>query len=129
LILTLLFVLIMQFYKVSLIVVFNYLLFQEVLGLLLLWRMQPWQVIVVMYFKIGVPPFHYWVVSVVESLRGFVLLWFITYHKLILFPALIMLTGDSLLLLIYGLCLLYFQLFLTTSYRRLSVLVSQESLS
>nr|YP_009024226.1 NADH dehydrogenase subunit 2 [Oesophagostomum columbianum]AGL61168.1 NADH dehydrogenase subunit 2 [Oesophagostomum columbianum] len=107
---------------------FNYFVMQESLGLLfLMFSVGYFQLLIVM-FKIGMAPFHFWIFSVMDSVFGFNLMWFLTFQKLPFLLIFLQLMIDKLIyLLIIGLVFCLFQMLLMKSYKNLLILSSTES--
>nr|YP_010519808.1 NADH dehydrogenase subunit 2 [Rugopharynx australis]UXP34585.1 NADH dehydrogenase subunit 2 [Rugopharynx australis] len=107
---------------------FNYFVMQESLGLLfLMFSFGYFQLLIVM-FKIGMAPFHFWIFSVTNSVVGFNLMWFLTFQKLpFLLIFLQMMVGKLIFLLMVGLLFCMFQMLLMKTYKNLLILSSTES--
>nr|YP_010519820.1 NADH dehydrogenase subunit 2 [Parazoniolaimus collaris]UXP34597.1 NADH dehydrogenase subunit 2 [Parazoniolaimus collaris] len=107
---------------------FNYFVMQESLGLLfLMFSFGYFQLLMVM-FKIGMAPFHFWIFSVTNSVYGFNLMWFLTFQKLpFLLIFLQMMVGKLIFLLMLGLFFCLFQMLLMKTYKNLLILSSTES--
>nr|UDL72615.1 NADH dehydrogenase subunit 2 [Torquenema toraliforme] len=107
---------------------FNYFVMQESLGLIfLMFSIGYFQIMIVM-FKIGMAPFHFWIFSVTNSVVGFNLMWFLTFQKLpFLLIFLQMMVGKLIFLLMIGLMFCLFQMLLMKTYKNLLVLSSTES--
>nr|YP_003433887.1 NADH dehydrogenase subunit 2 [Oesophagostomum dentatum]ACX85161.1 NADH dehydrogenase subunit 2 [Oesophagostomum dentatum]BAV82775.1 NADH dehydrogenase subunit 2 [Oesophagostomum dentatum]CAQ56155.1 NADH dehydrogenase subunit 2 [Oesophagostomum dentatum] len=107
---------------------FNYFVMQESLGLLfLMFSFGYFQLLIVM-FKIGMAPFHFWIFSVTNSVFGFNLMWFLTFQKLpFLLIFLQMMLGNLVYLLMIGLFFCLFQMLLMKTYKNLLILSSTES--
>lgn len=130
LLITMFFSFLIRFYGVSLLVVYNYVVFQEVLGILFLFSFFHWFLSFILLFKLGAPPFHFWVFLIVENLIGFVFVWFLVYHKLIFLPVISLIFRDFLsFVLVLGLIIIYIQMFFLSSVKSIFVLLSIESFS
>lgn len=107
--------------------VLNYFLFQECLGLVfLLLRFRRWQFIVVM-MKIGLVPFHYWLFLVVGGVKGWLVMWFLTFQKLPYIGVLIVLMFSYVVFfLVLGFLFCYFHLFVIKTYKFIMLLNSIE---
>nr|UDL72555.1 NADH dehydrogenase subunit 2 [Oesophagostomoides stirtoni] len=107
---------------------FNYFVMQESLGLLfLMFSFGYFQLLIVM-FKIGMAPFHFWIFSVTNGVFGFNLMWFLTFQKLpFLLIFLQMMVGNLVYLLMIGLFFCLFQMLLMKTYKNLLILSSTES--
>nr|YP_011034494.1 NADH dehydrogenase subunit 2 [Petrovinema skrjabini]WRI58002.1 NADH dehydrogenase subunit 2 [Petrovinema skrjabini] len=107
---------------------FNYFVMQESLGLLfLMFSFGYFQLLMVM-FKIGMAPFHFWIFSVTNGVVGFNLMWFLTFQKLpFLLIFLQMMVAKLVFLLMLGLFFCLFQMLLTKTYKNLLILSSTES--
>nr|YP_002725718.1 NADH dehydrogenase subunit 2 [Ancylostoma caninum]ACL50544.1 NADH dehydrogenase subunit 2 [Ancylostoma caninum] len=107
---------------------FNYFVMQESLGLLFLMFSFSYFQLIVLMFKIGMAPFHFWIFSVTNSVFGFNLMWFLTFQKLpFLLIFLQMMTGSLVFLLLVGLFFCLFQMLLVKTYKNLLILSSTES--
>nr|UXK95546.1 NADH dehydrogenase subunit 2 [Macropostrongyloides baylisi] len=107
---------------------FNYFVLQESLGLFFLMFSYSYVQILIVMFKIGMAPFHFWIFSVTNSVLGFNLMWFLTFQKLpFLLIFLQMMVGKLIFLLMLGLLLCLFQMLLMKTYKNLLVLSSTES--
>lgn len=107
---------------------FNYFVLQESLGLLfLIFSFRYFQLLIVI-FKIGVSPFHFWIFRVTNRVFGFNLMWFLTFQKLpFLLIFLQLIVSKVVLLLIVGLLVCLIQMLLMKSYKNLLILSSTES--
>nr|UDL72543.1 NADH dehydrogenase subunit 2 [Oesophagostomoides longispicularis] len=107
---------------------FNYFVMQESLGLFfLMFSFGYFQLLIVM-FKIGMAPFHFWIFSVTNGVLGFNLMWFLTFQKLpFLLIFLQMMVGKLIYLLMVGLFFCLFQMLLMKTYKNLLILSSTES--
>nr|YP_009019474.1 NADH dehydrogenase subunit 2 [Chabertia erschowi]AHA52604.1 NADH dehydrogenase subunit 2 [Chabertia erschowi] len=107
---------------------FNYFVIQESLGLMfLMFSFGYFQLLMVM-FKVGMAPFHFWIFSVTNGVFGFNLMWFLTFQKLPFLLIFLQLMMKSLFyLLLIGLLFCLFQMLLMKSYKNLLVLSSTES--
>nr|YP_009310887.1 NADH dehydrogenase subunit 2 [Triodontophorus nipponicus]AOT98920.1 NADH dehydrogenase subunit 2 [Triodontophorus nipponicus] len=107
---------------------FNYFVMQESLGLLfLMFSFSYFQLLMVM-FKIGMAPFHFWIFSVTNGVYGFNLMWFLTFQKLpFLLIFLQMMIFKLIFLLMVGLFFCLFQMLLMKTYKNLLILSSTES--
>nr|YP_009383846.1 NADH dehydrogenase subunit 2 [Poteriostomum imparidentatum]ARS44148.1 NADH dehydrogenase subunit 2 [Poteriostomum imparidentatum] len=107
---------------------FNYFVMQETLGLLfLMFSFGYFQLLIVM-FKIGMAPFHFWIFSVTNGVFGFNLMWFLTFQKLpFLLVFLQLMVAKLIFLLMLGLFFCLFQMLLMKTYKNLLILSSTES--
>nr|YP_010519784.1 NADH dehydrogenase subunit 2 [Cloacina communis]UXP34561.1 NADH dehydrogenase subunit 2 [Cloacina communis] len=107
---------------------FNYFVMQESLGLLfLMFSFGYFQLLIVM-FKIGMAPFHFWIFSVTNGVYGFNLMWFLTFQKLpFLLIFLQLMVGKLIFLLMIGLLFCLFQMLLMKTFKNLLILSSTES--
>nr|AGY95402.1 NADH dehydrogenase subunit 2 [Hypodontus macropi] len=107
---------------------FNYFVMQESLGLFfLMFSFGYFQILIVM-FKIGMAPFHFWIFSVTNGVFGFNLMWFLTFQKLpFLLIFLQMMVAKLVFLLMLGLLFCLFQMLLMKTYKNLLILSSTES--
>nr|AGQ46181.1 NADH dehydrogenase subunits 2 [Bunostomum phlebotomum] len=107
---------------------FNYFIIQESLGLLFLMFSFYYFQLLIIFLKIGMAPFHFWIFSVTNSVFGYNLVWFLTFQKL---PFLVILLqfifGKMVFLLFIGLFFCLFQMLLMKSYKNLLILSSTES--
>nr|UXK95594.1 NADH dehydrogenase subunit 2 [Macropostrongyloides woodi] len=107
---------------------FNYFVMQESLGLFFLMFSFGYLQILIVMFKIGMAPFHFWIFSVTNSVLGFNLMWFLTFQKLpFLLIFLQMMVGKLIFLLMLGLLFCLFQMLLMKTYKNLLILSSTES--
>nr|UXK95570.1 NADH dehydrogenase subunit 2 [Macropostrongyloides spearei] len=107
---------------------FNYFVLQESLGLFFLMFSYSFIQIMIVMFKIGMAPFHFWIFSVTNSVLGFNLMWFLTFQKLpFLLIFLQMMVGKMIFLLMLGLLFCLLQMLLMKTYKNLLVLSSTES--
>nr|YP_009353462.1 NADH dehydrogenase subunit 2 [Ancylostoma tubaeforme]AQX91014.1 NADH dehydrogenase subunit 2 [Ancylostoma tubaeforme] len=107
---------------------FNYFVMQESLGLLFLMFSFSYFQLIILMFKIGMAPFHFWIFSVTNSVFGFNLMWFLTFQKLpFLLIFLQMMVNSLIYLLIIGLFFCLFQMLLVKTYKNLLILSSTES--
>nr|UXK95606.1 NADH dehydrogenase subunit 2 [Macropostrongyloides dissimilis] len=107
---------------------FNYFVMQESLGLIFLMFSFGYLQLLVIMFKVGMAPFHFWIFSVTNSIFGFNLMWFLTFQKLpFLLIFLQMMLGKVIFLLMIGLMFCLFQMLLMKTYKNLLILSSTES--
>nr|YP_009131594.1 NADH dehydrogenase subunit 2 [Strongylus equinus]AJG02960.1 NADH dehydrogenase subunit 2 [Strongylus equinus] len=107
---------------------FNYFVMQESLGLLFLIFSFGYFQLLILMFKIGMAPFHFWLFSVTNSVYGFNLMWFLTFQKLpFLLIFLQLMVNKLILLLMLGLFMCLFQMLLMKTYKNLLILSSTES--
>nr|QCB91147.1 NADH dehydrogenase subunit 2 [Coronocyclus labiatus] len=107
---------------------FNYFVMQESLGLLFLMFSFGYLQLLIVMFKIGMAPFHFWIFSVTNGVFGFNLMWFLTFQKLpFLLIFLQMMVAKLIFFLMVGLFFCLFQMLLTKTYKNLLILSSTES--
>nr|YP_010271191.1 NADH dehydrogenase subunit 2 [Cylicocyclus elongatus]UKB87203.1 NADH dehydrogenase subunit 2 [Cylicocyclus elongatus] len=107
---------------------FNYFVMQESLGLLFLMFSFGYLQLLIVMFKIGMAPFHFWIFSVTNGVFGFNLMWFLTFQKLpFLLIFLQMMVAKLIFFLMVGLFLCLFQMLLVKTYKNLLILSSTES--
>lgn len=107
---------------------FNYFIIQERLGLLFLIFSFGWFQLLIVMFKVGIAPFHFWIFSVTNRVLGFNLMWFLTFQKLPFLVVLLqMVVNGVVYLLVLGLLMCFFQMLLMKGYKNLLVLSSTES--
>nr|YP_009058872.1 NADH dehydrogenase subunit 2 [Parascaris univalens]AIM58803.1 NADH dehydrogenase subunit 2 [Parascaris univalens] len=108
--------------------VLNYFVIQESLGLFfLVFNVFLLQFLIVM-FKVGVAPFHFWVFSVTSSLFDWLLMWFLTFQKLPFFPVLVQLFDFGLFFIfLFGIFICYMQFFVLKGYKNMMIISSTES--
>nr|AHI51912.1 NADH dehydrogenase subunit 2 [Uncinaria sanguinis] len=107
---------------------FNYFIVQESLGLLFLMFSFYYFQLLILMFKIGMAPFHFWVFGVTNGIYGFNLMWFLTFQKLpFLLVYLQLMVSNVLYLLLLGLMFCMFQMLLVKTYKNLLILSSTES--
>nr|UDL72603.1 NADH dehydrogenase subunit 2 [Paramacropostrongylus typicus] len=107
---------------------FNYFVMQESLGLVFLMFSYGYFQLLVVMFKIGMAPFHFWIFSVTNGVFGFNLMWFLTFQKLpFLLIFLQMMVSKLVFVLMLGLFFCLFQMLLMKTYKNLLILSSTES--
>nr|QZH43782.1 NADH dehydrogenase subunit 2 [Cylicostephanus minutus] len=107
---------------------FNYFVMQESLGLLFLMFSFGYLQLLIVMFKIGMAPFHFWIFSVTNGVFGFNLMWFLTFQKLpFLLIFLQMMVAKLIFFLMLGLFFCLFQMLLVKTYKNLLILSSTES--
>nr|YP_009330787.1 NADH dehydrogenase subunit 2 [Cylicocyclus nassatus]APD80688.1 nad2 [Cylicocyclus nassatus] len=107
---------------------FNYFVMQESLGLLFLMFSFGYLQLLIVMFKIGMAPFHFWIFSVTNGVFGFNLMWFLTFQKLpFLLIFLQMMVAKLIFFLMVGLFFCLFQMLLMKTYKNLLILSSTES--
>nr|YP_009024214.1 NADH dehydrogenase subunit 2 [Oesophagostomum asperum]AGL61156.1 NADH dehydrogenase subunit 2 [Oesophagostomum asperum] len=107
---------------------FNYFVMQESLGLIFLMFSFGYMQLMILMFKIGMAPFHFWIFSVTNGVFGFNLMWFLTFQKLpFLLIFLQLMVGKLVWLLMIGLMFCLFQMLLMKTYKNLLILSSTES--
>nr|YP_011013854.1 NADH dehydrogenase subunit 2 [Coronocyclus coronatus]WPY71308.1 NADH dehydrogenase subunit 2 [Coronocyclus coronatus] len=107
---------------------FNYFVMQESLGLLFLMFSFGYLQLLIVMFKIGMAPFHFWIFSVTNGVFGFNLMWFLTFQKLpFLLIFLQMMVAKLIFFLMVGLFFCLFQMLLIKTYKNLLILSSTES--
>nr|YP_009383822.1 NADH dehydrogenase subunit 2 [Cyathostomum catinatum]ARS44124.1 NADH dehydrogenase subunit 2 [Cyathostomum catinatum] len=107
---------------------FNYFVMQESLGLLFLMFSFGYLQLLIVMFKIGMAPFHFWIFSVTNGVFGFNLMWFLTFQKLpFLLIFLQMMVAKLIFFLMVGLFFCLFQMLLVKTYKNLLILSSTES--
>lgn len=108
----------------------NYFIIQEVLGFTFLLVNVSWVQLIILLIKVGVAPFHFWVFSVTNGLRGWSVMWFLTIQKLPFIPVIMYLSVSYFVyLVVLGIIFCYFQLFFVKGYKNILVLASTESFS
>lgn len=106
---------------------FNYFILQERLGLLFLLFFFGFSQYIILIFKVGVSPLHFWLFGVVNYLRGFRFVWFLTFQKLPFLVVMIQIYWfNSFLLLFFGILFCIFQIFFFKSYKKLFLISSVE---
>lgn len=107
---------------------FNYFVLQESLGLIFLLVSFGYIQLLLLILKIGVAPLHFWIFSVINGIRGYNLMWFLTFQKLPFLVILLqLLVINMLYLLLVGLLVCLLQMVMVKSYKNLMVLSSTES--
>lgn len=124
---TLVFVVSLAIYGVPLLVIYNYFVFQEALGLLFLMGFGVSRPSLLILAKLGFSPFHAWGFYLLDYLRGQILVWFLVYQKLRVLPALLSILYPLNFLVLFGLFVLYRQVLGLTSLKRLVFVSSVES--
>lgn len=111
----------------SYVVLVNYFIIQEVVGLLFLFFRFVLIQLFFLFVKVGVAPFHFWLFSVLWGVYDFVFLWFLTFQKLPFILVFFYLRVSSVVVfLILGLFFCYLQIFLLKRFKFLIVLSSTE---
>ena len=108
-------------------VVANYFLIQELLGFLFLLLFTFGSPLLVLFLKVGVSPFHFWVVLVSFYLEGFLLSWFLTFQKLPFVPLFFFFMESGYFLIFFGILLCFFNIFFYYDSKALLVLGTTES--
>lgn len=112
----------------SYIVLVNYFIIQEVVGLLFLFFRFVLLQLFFLFIKVGVAPFHFWLFSVLWGVYDFGLLWFLTLQKLpFVFVFFSLRVSFVMFFLIVGLFFCYLQIFLLKRFKFLIILSSTES--
>ena len=107
---------------------FNYFVIQERLGLLFLIFSFGYLQSLVLIFKIGIAPFHFWIFRVLNNVYSFNLMWFLTFQKLPFLLVYLQIIFNKLIyLLILGLFFCLVQMLLIKTYKNLLILSSTES--
>lgn len=104
----------------------NYFFIQEVLGVLFLLLYFIGLQFLVLIIKIGVSPFHFWVITVAIFLSSFNFIWFLTFQKLPFIPILITFLSFMLVFLFIGFIVCYYQMFLIKIFKLLLIVSSVE---
>lgn len=97
-------------YELPHIVIFNYYMFQEVLGLLFIFRLSRYSQLLCLMSKIGIAPFHFWLFSLIYYIRGSGILWLVLWRKLPYLALPVIYAEVFGLLITVGLVLLYLQM-------------------
>lgn len=122
------FVLGMLFYRVPVLVLYNYFIYQEVLGLLFLINLRRIFPYLLLMAKVGVSPFHVWGFYLLDYLGGPLFIWFIVYQKVVILPLLVFVLLLRHGLVILGLLGLYCSMVGTLSLKSLVYISATESL-
>lgn len=111
----------------SYIVLVNYFIIQEVVGLLFLFFNFFIAQLIFLFIKVGVAPFHFWLFGVLWGVYDYSFFWFLTFQKLPFIMVFFSLgVTFTLFLLILGLFFCYFQIFLLKRFKFLIILSSTE---
>lgn len=106
----------------------NYFIIQEFLGLIFLFFGIFIFQLFILLIKVGASPFHFWVYSIVYSLDGYILIWFLTFQKIPFISVLIYYKiSFFFLILIFGILFCYFQIFFLKNYKLMFLISSTES--
>ena len=106
----------------------NYFLLQEFLGFIFLVFITTFLQYILLMMKVGIRPFHFWVLSVFLNLDNYMLLWFLTFQKLPFVPVLFLLFKFVFYFIIFlGVVFCYIQLINIKNYKVILVLSSTES--
>ena len=106
----------------------NYFVIQESLGLLFLMFSYTYFQLLILIVKVGIAPFHFWLLRVLNGVYGFNLVWFLTFQKLPFFVLFLQLVfGLFSVVLFFGIFICLFQMLLVKGYKFLLVLSSTES--
>lgn len=124
---TLIFSFYMQLFLISPVVVYNYVLLQEFLGLFFLLNYFSWLPFLSLLFKLGVSPFQYWVFYLVPFFSPSLLLWFLIFHKFVFLPLLLILIFNFSAFLFFGIFFVQLHFLGVGSFFSLIVLSSVES--
>lgn len=112
----------------NIVVIFNYFVLQEVIGLFFLMFFFGFFQFIIIIFKLGVSPFHFWIFSILDLLSRYGLIWFLTFQKL---PFLVIILQLFWLLRMYlfilGIIFCYVQMIFYKSYKKLFLVSSVES--
>ena len=97
--------------------IINYFIIQEVVGLLFLFFSFSVVQLFLLFLKVGVAPFHFWLFSVLWGVYDYSFLWFLTFQKLPFIMVFFNLSVSSVIFsLLLGLFLCYLQIFLVKSF-------------
>nr|YP_010415406.1 NADH dehydrogenase subunit 2 [Allodiplogaster sp. MY-2022]URY63356.1 NADH dehydrogenase subunit 2 [Allodiplogaster sp. MY-2022] len=113
----------------SYIVLVNYFIIQEVVGLLFLFFNFYIAQLIFLFIKVGVAPFHFWLFGVLWGVYDYSFFWFLTFQKLPFIMVFFSLGGYFYFIFInFWVCFFcYFQIFLLKSFKFLIILSSTES--
>ena len=126
---TLVFLCICGLWGVSSLLVFQYFLLQEFLAFHLLLRSSSAFLAIVLLFRGGFSPLHFWVFYFVKFLEGFPLVWFLTVQKVFYVYLLAVFLSEFLFYsILFGLIFVYFQMLSVVRRKDLLVLSRTESL-
>lgn len=109
--------------------VYNYFLYQEVLGLLFVVGLSSSLCSILVIGKLGLSPFHAWGFYILEYLNGQILIWFLVYQKLVIVPSLLLVLLPVNRLILGRLLLLYCQVLGLSSLKCLVFVRSTESMA
>jgi hypothetical protein len=85
-------------------------LFQEVVGIIFLFNFSSRFQEFIIILKVGVSPLHFWLFYLRYFLDGYLMVWLFVLYKFCVFPIVLYLLIDWLLIIILGLYYIYFQL-------------------
>lgn len=107
--------------------ILNYFIIQEFLGLIFLFFGLAFFQLIILLIKVGAAPFHFWVYSVVYSLDGYILIWFLTFQKIPFISVLIYYSMSLFfIILIVGIVFCYLQIFFLKNYKLIFLISSSE---
>ena len=106
----------------------NYFIFQEFLGLLFIIFIGIILQFFVLILKVGMSPFHFWVYSVISSLDGNILIWFLTFQKLPFLPIFVIFFNLLFFfILFFGVVFCYLQVYSLKNFKYIFFVSSTES--
>lgn len=106
--------------------IISYFFVQEVLGLLFLLLFFGGFQFLILLLKVGVSPFHFWVISFCSFLGGRNLFWFLSFQKLPFIPILLFFLSSFVMFLFLGILFCYFQIFCLSVFKYVVVISSVE---
>lgn len=109
--------------------ILNYFFFQELLGIFFILNLLPYMQILILFVKVGLPPFYFWVFYLVRFTSGFFLVWFLLWSKIIYLPVFVIFLEDFIFIILFGLFLIYIHIFCISSFVNVVVLGSMERFS
>lgn len=118
-----------SFYDIPGSIIFQYYIFQEVTGLMFLGSFSPSTRVLFLLLKVGVAPLHFWIHWISNYLPEFLLPWFLFWNKMIYLPVFPLILEGQIELLLWGLVVVYIQLWSVSSLHLLIILGSVESFS
>nr|AST14933.1 NADH dehydrogenase subunit 2 [Hammerschmidtiella sp. ZengetLiu-2016] len=108
--------------------ILNYFIIQETLGLVFLVVSGSLLQFIVVMTKMGLAPFHYWILSIIVGLDGWLLMWFLTFQKVPFMGVLMMVFfSEVIFLILLGFFICYYQLLILKVFKFMLAVVSTET--
>lgn len=107
----------------------NYFILQEFLGLIFIFFSNSVFQILIIYLKLGVRPFHFWVFSILNGFSLSLFFWFITFQKLVFLGILVNLNKNLVFFLFLGIFFCFIQILFFYDFIKIFIIVLTESLN